>query len=106
MTDHEQLVKEYVALDEQRAGINERMDAIKHELRTLGTGSHPIAGVTVSISPNRRIDETRVANLYPISSHPELYTAKPDTKKLRQELPAKVVDSLMTDVGEPRVSVR
>lgn len=106
MTDYDTLVKEYAQLTDQKNSIDERLDAIKAELRGLGAGSHSIAGLTVSISPTRRIDETKIALLYPISSHPELYTAKPDPKKLRAELPAKVVDTLMHEVGEPRVSVR
>lgn len=106
MTDHEAMVKEYVRLQEQKEHIDQQMDAIKTELRTLGAGSHPIAGVTVSVTPNRRIDNARVTSLYPFDSHPELYKLTPDSKLIRENLPPKVVDSLMHEVGEPRVAVK
>lgn len=106
MTDYDTLVKEYAQLADQRNTIDERLDAIKAELRTLGAGSHPIAGLTVTISPNRRIDNERVQTLYPFESHPELYKLAPDSKLIRENLPPKVVGSLMTEVGEPRVVVK
>ena len=106
MTDYETLVKEYVRLREQRDQLDQAMDGIKEQLRGLDAGTHEIAGLQVVIAPNRRLDETRVTTLYPVSSHPELYTAKPDPKKVREELPPKVVDSLMREAGPARVTVK
>src|SRR5690606_29931330 len=104
--NYQNLVKEYVQLRDQREQIDQAMDGIKEQLRGLDAGTHTIAGLQVVIAPNRRLDETRVTTLYPVSSHPELYTAKPDPKKLREELPPKVVDSLMREAGPARVTVK
>lgn len=107
MTDrHEVLVKEYVRLQEQREHIDQQMDTLKAELRTLGVGSHPIAGVTVSIAPNRRIDPKLVAEQYPVEKHPELWKAAPDTTAIRKNLAPIRVEQLMTESGEPKVTIR
>lgn len=106
MTDYNSIVKEYVRLAEQREHINQQMDAIKAELRGLGTGSHEIAGVKVSISPNRRIDPKLVEQEFPVAKHPELYKATPDTAALRKHLAPIRVEQLMTEIGEPKVSIK
>lgn len=106
MTDHEALVKEYVRLQEQAEHIDQQKDAIKAELRTLGEGSHDIAGVKVSVTPNRRIDAKLVEQQYPIAQHNELYTAKPDPAKIRQHLAPIRVEQLMTESGESKVTIR
>jgi hypothetical protein len=104
-TDYETLVKEYVALQDQRNSIDERLDTLKAELRKLEPGTHEIAGIKVSIVPNRRIDPKLVAAKYPIAAHPLLYKAAPDVAALRKHLSPIAVDDLMTEVGLPKVSV-
>lgn len=106
MSDHEALVKEYLQLQEQAEHIDQRKDSIKAELRKLGEGSHGIAGVTISIAPNRRIDPQLVAEQYPVEQHPELWKASPDTTAIRKHLAPIRVEQLMTDSGEPKVTIR
>lgn len=106
MPDYESLVKEYVRLQEQADQIDQQKDAIKAELRALGEGSHGIAGVTVSIAPNRRIDPKLVAEQYPVEKHPELWKASPDTTAIRKHLAPIRVEQLMTETGEPKVTIR
>lgn len=105
-TEHEALVKEYLQLQEQAEHIDQRKDAIKAELRTLGEGSHDLAGVKVSIAPNRRIDAALVAEQYPVEQHPELWKAAPDTTAIRKNLAPIRVEQLMSESGEPKVSIR
>jgi hypothetical protein len=106
MTDYETLVKEYVQLQDQRNSIDERLDGIKAELRKLEPGTHEIAGIKVNIIPNRRIDPKLVAAKYPIVAHPMLYKAAPDIAALRRHLSPIAVDELMTEVGQPKVTVQ
>lgn len=106
MSDYDNIVKEYVRLQEQREYIDQQMDQLKEQLRTLGEGTYDIAGVKVSITPNRRIDAKLVESEYPIGQHPELYKGVPDTAALRRHLSPIRVEQLMTTVGPPKVSVR
>jgi hypothetical protein len=104
--DHETTVKEYLRLREQREQLDQQMDLLKTELRALGEGSHPIAGVTVSITPNRRIDPKLMAAQFPIAQHPELWKASPDTTAIRKHLAPIRVEQLMTSAGELKIVIR
>ena len=105
-TDHETLVKEYVRLREQRDQLDQAMDGIKEQLRGLDAGTHEIAGLSVQITPNRRLDTKLVEQKYPVTVHPMLYVAKPDPAALRMHLSPLAVDELMKEVGPAKVTIK
>jgi hypothetical protein len=105
-TDYETLVKEYVRLREQREQIDTAMDGIKHLLRSLGNGTHEIANLSVQIIPNRRLDTKRVATELPQQAHPGLYKTVPDPTALRRHVSPDYYESLMTEIGEPKVVIK
>lgn len=105
-SDITQLVERYNALTQARENIDQQLDWIKSELRKLGPGSHPAGAFTVTVSPNRRLDEAKVTELYPVVRYAHLYVAKPDPKKIRAALAPNDVDALMSEVGAARVVVK
>jgi hypothetical protein len=105
---HEQAEGQHAAataIVTQLAAVQET--ALKTALRELlGTGKHQVAGLTVSITPNRRFNSDAAEVAYPRTQYPELYTLTLDSKKTKNAIPPGDYDALMLDVGDPRVSLR
>lgn len=102
---YDDLVHEYITLEYERAPIEARMNEIKKVLRDLDYGSHQIAGATVSVSRNARLDSKKFADMFPIEQFPNLWKTAPDTTALRQTQPPAVVEALQS-VGEPRITIK
>ncbi|EXF24378.1 hypothetical protein BG28_06590 [Nesterenkonia sp. AN1] len=102
---HEELVREYAALQANVEPDLARMDDIKKVLRDLEYGTHDLAGLQVQISRNGRLDSKRFAEQYPVTQRPEFYKTAPDTKEIRRHLSPKEVEALSTE-GDKKVSIK
>lgn len=105
----EALAKEYVDLEYQITHWKERQTEIQDQLRELlppGT-KHPAGNLTVTVSkPRETINTTAFAKAYPVTTHPEMYSPKPDTKKIRQHLaPNQLAQQGLITQGTPLVKV-
>lgn len=101
------IVKQLAAVQDSKALLLERESALKTALRELlGEGKHLAAGLTVSISPNRRFNTDRAETAYPQTQYPELYSLTLDAKKVKNAIPPGDYDALMLTVGDPRVSLK
>lgn len=102
----ERLVEQYRHLAEQKAHIDQTMEQIKAELRArLDVGSHETPAGKVSISVNRRFDETTARAVLA----PEVIAAatapRLDSALVKKLVPPLTYDACCAVVGQPRVSV-
>ncbi|WAC65158.1 hypothetical protein OVA14_07090 [Agrococcus sp. SL85] len=84
-----------------------RIKQIDDQLRDLGYGSHPYAGVRVSIEHNRRLDADRFQRAYPPATHAALYkvTVAPDLTAIKEQIAPADLDAFYNE-GTPKVVVR
>lgn len=110
MNDSTQLdadVKRYLELDALKADIETEQGIIKERLRDLGNGAHVApCGVSVSVSPNRRFNADKAADVVPPVLLEQIQSLSIDTKKAKALLPPAVYDLCMVEVGQARVSLR
>jgi hypothetical protein len=100
-------VKRYLELDAIKADMQIEQDAIKARLRDLGAGVHHApCGVNVSVTPNRRFNADKATEVLPPALLEQIQTLSVDTKKAKAVLPPAAYETCMTEVGEPRVSIR
>lgn len=104
-TMHEELVREYAALQANTAPALARMEDIKKVLRDLDYGKHELAGVEVQVSRNSRLDAKAFQDRYPVAQHPQFYRTAPDTKEVRRQLAPAEIDALSKE-GDKRVTIR
>lgn len=110
MTDPTQLdndVKRYLELDALKADVEIEQATIKGRLRDLGSGVHHApCGVNVSVTPNRRFNADRAAELVPGPLLEQIQSVVVDSKKAKAILPPAAYDACMAEVGDPRVVIR
>ncbi len=107
----EELRSEYLDLQAKVFELQERMDAIRAEVRgLLPRGSHEIGdGRRVTISPNHRFNEERAADIIPQQYLPLVIKRVPAHDKIdkyacKRVLPGVVYDLCMVKQGEDRVT--
>lgn len=108
MTDPDQLdhdVKRYLELDALRADLTVEMEAIKERLREGGTQTAP-CGVKITVSPNRRFDPAKAAEVVPEALLPLCQKTIIDSAKAKAALPPAIYEAAMVEVGAPRVTIR
>lgn len=104
-TLHENLVREYVSLEDRIAPDIARMEEIKKVLRDLDYGTHNIAGLKVSIGHNTRLDAEAFAAKYPVLKYPHLYKSAPDSTAIKEHLAPAEIKSLSKE-GEKRFGIK
>lgn len=102
---HADLVRELVALQDQIEPANARIADIKKVLRDLDFGSHKIAGMTVTVGHNVRLDTAAFEAAYPVLEHPQMYKPTPDPAAIRRHLSPVQLEALQTE-GEKRLTVK
>jgi hypothetical protein len=101
----EVLAGEYRSLAAAATPIQDRMDAIRAELRDLlDYGSHPAAGIKIGVQPNRTFDPDRFANLYPKEQYPQFYKRVPDRKTIDAQFPPDAIRAFQKE-GAPKIVV-
>lgn len=110
MADHnpdmyENLVLELVNLQAQIDPLAGRVDDIKKVLRDLDYGTHKIAGVSVAVGRNVRLDPRKFEATYPVVENPHLYKAVPDADAIKRHLSPVQVEALQVE-GEKRLTVK
>lgn len=103
----EALALEDVKLQDEAAAIAERREQIRARLLALhpGTGSIPAGPYKVTVRAGaRRLDPAKVAEAYPVVQHPELYSPKPDTTKIRHHIAAADLEPFLIE-GKPTVVI-
>jgi hypothetical protein len=102
------LVAEYLDLRDRKAAIDNRLEQITAELRSLGVGRHQAGGHTVTVSAQRRFNTEAAARI--LASNPDLLLACQETtisgSKAKQVLPPALYEMCQVEAGEPRVSIR
>jgi hypothetical protein len=99
------LVARYLDLTEQIEHLDNERAAVKAQLRDAGPGRHATTyGVTVTVAANRRFDIDAAWTM--LTPEQQALCVSPDAKKVRAQLAPALVESLMADAGEPRVTVR
>ncbi|MBC7308267.1 MAG: hypothetical protein H5T80_15355 [Dietzia sp.] len=103
----EALALEAVKLADEQAAITERIDTIKARLLTiLPPGTHQAGPYRVQVKAGpRRLDTTALEAAYPVIEHPELYSPKPDTAKVKHHLAPAVLDGFYVE-GRPQVVIQ
>lgn len=89
----EEVVGRRAYLKDQKARIEEELASIDDRLRSeLTTGKHEAGEWTITLSPNRRLDDKRFAERFTVAAYPHYYTAKPDVAKIKQFIPPAELD--------------
>lgn len=92
-----------------RDKATQRADEIKAQIRDLlteaGPGDYQAGAETIKASAPRTVDTGKVADSYPASTHPYLYTLKPDVKLVRAHLDEEQIEDFLTDAGDLRISL-
>lgn len=99
------LAAELAQVQENKKAWEDREKQLKAALRALGVGKHPAGNLSVSVSPNRRLDEDRVRASYPPEQWPGFYVQKVATTVVRDSIPPAVYDQFMIESGDPIVRV-
>ena len=105
--DYEALVAERTALKANADDALQRVKQIDDQLRDLGYGPPPLAGVRVSIEHNRRLNASRLRDAYPVDKHPDLWkiTVDPDTTAIKAAIAPNELDGFY-DESTPKVVIR
>lgn len=103
--DYENLAREYARLHADVTPALERMEEIKKELRTLTLGKHNLAGLTVQLSPNNRLNKTAFANQYPILQYPQYYKTELNSDAIKKEFSPDQIAAMSTP-GTPRLTIK
>lgn len=104
-TIHEDLVREYAALRDDLERITARKKEIEKALRDLDYGSHDIAGVTIQIQHNRRLDPALLEDRYPVAKFPHFYRPSVNTAQVRKQLAPAEIDELSKE-GDKKVLLK
>lgn len=101
------LVAERAALKATAEQAVARIKDIDAELVTLGYGTHPCAGLKVTIGHNRTLDRDAFTAAYPVKDHPALYkvTVTPDLDAVKQNIAPAALDAFYRE-GAPKVVVK
>lgn len=102
---YEDHVKELASVQADKQRLEAREKELKKILRDLDQGSHEIAGITVSVQPNRRIDPGLFEDKYPVAQWPHFWEPKINTTQVRKQLAPAEIEALSTE-GEPRVVLK
>lgn len=102
----EALALEWVKLADERSSIDERLEAIKAQLlAALEHGTHQAGPYRVQVkSAPRRLNTTRLQQAFPVTQHPELYSARVDTAAVKAHIAGVVLDDFY-DEGRPQVVI-
>ena len=107
-TTPEELAREYLDLKERAAVIDDRIKQIVAELRdNLGAGRHTAGDHTVTVTPQRRFNPDRAAEV--LAGSPLLEACQETvvtSARAKQVLPPAVYETCMVEAGEARVSIR
>lgn len=108
-TDLAELARQLAAVQTRLAPLKEQEAALKAQIRehlsTLGPGTYQAGDHTIAATATRRIDVTAIAEIYPVTSNPELYKLTVDVAAVRKHLAPAVVDALMTTAGDMGIRV-
>lgn len=104
-TIHEDIVREYTTIRHDIDTLTARKKEIEKVLRDLDFGNHQIAGVTIQIQHNRRIDPVLFAERYPVTKHPKLWKPGVNTTEARKQLAPTEIDELSRE-GEAKVVLK
>ena len=92
------------------ADLTAQADEVKATIRSIvathGPGTYGSGRYTVGVSLNRRLDLEALARKYPATLRPDLYRLTPDPSAVRKALPPVVLEEFMSEVGEPRITVK
>lgn len=111
MKTPEQYAQELTTLNNAISRLEEQRETLLEEIRQQypPTGETLDGGLTVSPGV-KRLNIKRIEELFPLTTHPMLYTLKPaqvDTKKVRAHLsPLEIQEQGLETIGLPRVSVK
>lgn len=102
-----ELVARYLDLDAKRAAIVEEQDVIKAQLRTaLPVGKHPTDTGTVTVSVNRRFDETTARGVLDETVIAAATRPKLDSSVVKKLVPPVTYEACMKESGDPKVSIQ
>jgi hypothetical protein len=99
------LARRLVAIADAKAELDAEADQIKNELRSLGAGTHAAGDYKVTVTTQRRFDASLAQQILDETTYTSLCTAF-DSKKAKATLPPALYDTLMTESGEPRITVK
>lgn len=85
--------------------LQEREYSLKATLRELGPGRHDAGALTVSITPNRKVDEAKLTVNFPQDTWPHFYVVKPNLKIVKESIPPATYETFMIEYGEPKIRI-
>jgi hypothetical protein len=104
--DHLALVDELVNIQAAMSRLGEREAEIKDFLRELDPGKHEAGVHTLTITPNRRLDEAKVEAAYPVETNQHLYKRVVNTPVFKALVEPAVYDAMLVEVGKAKISVK
>ncbi|MGH9252132.1 MAG: hypothetical protein ACRD0W_21835 [Acidimicrobiales bacterium] len=100
------LAAELAQVQAQKANLTEREESIKELFRdNLDKGKHDAGIYTITVTPNRRIDEARVRAAYPPDRYPNFYKQVVHTDGVKALVEPAVYDALLGEVGKRKISI-
>lgn len=102
---HENLVREYVMLENRTAPDLARMAEIKKVLRDLDYGTHDLAGIKVAVGHNSTLVPAAFISAYPADQHPHLYKTVPNPAAIKDSLSPAEIKALSKE-GEKRLTFK
>lgn len=104
-TQHEKTLRRYIKLLEQREAIDAEIHDIKTQLATLGTGTHTILGLKITVSePSRRFNLDRALTY--LNDEQKRLSLAPSPALVKQFLPPVLLEQSMDPgTGDPVVKV-
>lgn len=111
LTDEERdrLRARYLDLDARRREIDDEMSAIKARFRNAYEAGYQATtpdGGKVALSPNRKFDPARAAEVLPAELVRLCTVEKIDPATAKKQLPPSAYEACMVEAGEPRVTVQ
>lgn len=102
---YEELVREYVMLDNRTQPDLTRMTEIKKALRDLDYGTHDLAGIKLGVGHNSTLNTAAFANAYPQDKFPHLYKSTPNPAAIKEQLSPAEIKALSKE-GEKRLTFK
>jgi len=102
----DQVLTEWFDINDRIKQLEDAKAALQTEMRAYGEGAHESAKGTVTVSPQRRFNADRAAEVVPIDLYQLCQETVVSSARAKAILPPAVYEACMVEVGQPRVTVK
>lgn len=102
----ETLISRLIEIAADKKELEDEEKDLKAQLtHLLPVGKHELENATVTLSLNRKLNEQKFMENYPIAQFPTYYQAKPDTKAIKADIGENEYHRYCTE-GQPRITIK